>query len=128
MNQAWRKIKRSKCHDVWQLTSSVSAWASKGVVRTVVNCGTEEHVPFDDTSPAVAKSSYFSEVGDLDFYMNLLNFILWLLIQILLRRCVGQKTCVLDFPGGAVVKNPPANAGDMGSIPGPGRSHMPRSN
>ena len=32
------------------------------------------------------------------------------------------------FPGGAVVKNPPANAGDGGSIPGPGRSHMPRSN
>ena len=32
------------------------------------------------------------------------------------------------FPGGAVVKNPPANAGHMGSIPGPGRSHMPRSN
>ena len=30
-----------------------------------------------------------------------------------------------DFPGGAVVKNPPANAGDMGSSPGPGRSHMP---
>ena len=23
-----------------------------------------------------------------------------------------------DFPGGAVVKNPPANAGDMGSSPG----------
>ena len=33
-----------------------------------------------------------------------------------------------DFPGGAVVKNPPANAGDMGSSPGPGRSHMPWSN
>ena len=31
------------------------------------------------------------------------------------------------FPGGAVVKNPPANAGDMGSSPGLGRSHMPRS-
>ena len=27
-----------------------------------------------------------------------------------------------DFPGGAVVKNPPANTGDMGSIPGLGRS------
>ena len=26
------------------------------------------------------------------------------------------------FPGGSVVKNPPANAGDMGSIPGWGRS------
>ena len=23
-----------------------------------------------------------------------------------------------DFPGGPVVKNPPCNAGDMGSIPG----------
>ena len=33
-----------------------------------------------------------------------------------------------DFPGDTVVKNPPANAGDMGSIPAPGRSHMPRSN
>ena len=31
------------------------------------------------------------------------------------------------FPGGAVVKNPPASAGDTGSIPGPGRSHMPQS-
>ena len=29
-----------------------------------------------------------------------------------------------DFPGVAVVKNPPANAGDAGSIPGPGRCHM----
>ena len=35
---------------------------------------------------------------------------------------------IRDFRGGAVVKNPPANAGDMGSSPGPGRSHIPRSN
>ena len=33
-----------------------------------------------------------------------------------------------DFPGSAVVKNLPANTGDMGASPGPGRSHMPRSN
>ena len=33
-----------------------------------------------------------------------------------------------DFPGGAVVKNPPANAGDTGSSPGLGRSYMPWSN
>ena len=32
-----------------------------------------------------------------------------------------------DFPGSAGVKNPPANAGDMGSSPGTGRSHMPWS-
>ena len=32
------------------------------------------------------------------------------------------------FPGGAVVENLPANAGDMGLSPGLGRSHMPQSN
>ena len=30
----------------------------------------------------------------------------------------------LGFPGGTVVRNLPANAGDTGSSPGPGRSHM----
>ena len=33
-----------------------------------------------------------------------------------------------SFPGGSEVKNLPASAGDMGSIPSLGRSHMPRSN
>ena len=32
------------------------------------------------------------------------------------------------FSGGTVVKNLPADAGDMGSSPGLGRYHMPRSN
>ena len=31
-----------------------------------------------------------------------------------------------DFPGCPMVKNQPAGAGDTGSIPGPGRSHMPQ--
>ena len=31
------------------------------------------------------------------------------------------KLLNLGFPGGLVVKNPPANAGDAGSIPGLGR-------
>ena len=33
-----------------------------------------------------------------------------------------------NFPGGALVRNPPAIAGDTGSIPGLGRSHVPWSN
>ena len=33
-----------------------------------------------------------------------------------------------DFPGGPVVKNPPANAGVMDSVPGLGRSHALQSN
>ena len=30
------------------------------------------------------------------------------------------------FPGGPVIENPPANAGDTGSIPVPGSSHVPQ--
>ena len=41
---------------------------------------------------------------------------------------VCLKSTKQGFPGGAVVENPPANAGDTGSSPGPGRSHMPQSN
>ena len=33
-----------------------------------------------------------------------------------------------DFSGGPVVKNLPANAGDPGPIPGPGRLDVPRGN
>ena len=33
-----------------------------------------------------------------------------------------------DFPAGSVDGNSPANAGDIGSVPGQGRFHMLRSN
>ena len=39
-----------------------------------------------------------------------------------------KNTSCRGFPGGSVVKNLPANVGDTGSSPGPGRSHMPQSN
>ena len=35
-----------------------------------------------------------------------------------------QWLFLLDFPGGRMVRSPPASAGDMGSIPGLGRFHM----
>ena len=46
----------------------------------------------------------------------------------LVTGSVLLKTTHLGFPGGTVVKNPPANAGHTGSSPGPGKSHMPWSN
>ena len=39
-----------------------------------------------------------------------------------------KKDLGRGFPGGSVVKNPPANAEDMGSNSGLGRSHMLMSN
>ena len=66
----------------------------------------------------------------------------WLKLQIIISREVWlhkdhnksiacrliSKHYQWGFLGGAVVKNPPANAGDTDSSPGPGRSHMPQSN
>ena len=44
-----------------------------------------------------------------------------------LKHSTLQKVGTSGFPGGAVVENLPANAGDAGSSPGLGGSHMPRS-
>ena len=45
-----------------------------------------------------------------------------------MRVAAIEKQGRVGFPGGTVVENTPANAGDTGSSPGPGRSHMLRSN
>ena len=37
-------------------------------------------------------------------------------------NCISNN--IKDFPGDPVVKNPPANAGNTGSIPDPGRFYM----
>ena len=65
---------------------------------------------------------------DIGIYFTWINiqkekaWILWkVYVYNYLRKCQG-------FPGGAVVENLPANAGDTGSSPGLGRSYIPRSN
>ena len=49
-------------------------------------------------------------------------------IKILISKIWWGRGGAGCCPGGSVVKNPPANTGDTGSIPGPGRSHMLWSN
>ena len=46
----------------------------------------------------------------------------------MIQFCVFFKLRNVGFPGGAVVNNPPTNAGDTDSIPNLGGSHMPPSN
>ena len=56
------------------------------------------------------------------------------LYNCLLQKQVSERTWQTerrkdgDFPGGPVVRSPPANAGDLGSIPGPGRFYLLRGN
>ena len=66
------------------------------------------------------------------FYLNLNNKVKIINIKhFKLREKIKihfLKKKIQGFPGGAGVENLPANAGDTGSSPGLGRSHMPRSN
>ena len=57
--------------------------------------------------------------------MSLANYLTFLVLSFLLFKKGIIRVPSRGFPGGSVVKNPPANAGDMGSIPGPGRSYKP---
>ena len=58
-------------------------------------------------------------------------------IFIIIKTLSSQERLIIEiiflkshkegFPGGAVVGNPPASAGDTGSSPDPGRSHVLQS-
>ena len=54
------------------------------------------------------------------------SFPIWKMERNYLNFRVSMKIKIIHrgFPGGPVVKNPLANAGDRGSIPGPGRACM----
>ena len=45
-----------------------------------------------------------------------------------IKSLADKQKLKRGFPGGTMVKNPPANAGDTSLSPRPVRSHMPRSN
>ena len=62
--------------------------------------------------------------------MRIIMYIIWhnkfnknMLIAHALKHNLFLKNKGKGFPGGSVVKNPPAKAGDRGLIPGPGRFH-----
>ena len=59
---------------------------------------------------------------------SILNYIETKMALLYRARSEPSRYYLRGFPGGAVVENLPANAGDTGSSPGLGRSHMPQSN
>ena len=62
------------------------------------------------------------------FKKKLSNYVLMFLRSFNSFKILGKKLIFQGMPGGAMDRNPPANAGDMGLIPGPGRSQKPWSN
>ena len=66
-------------------------------------------------------STISTSLKDKDKIMEHVKSALLMMSTIILKKHGG-------FPHGTVVKNLPANAGDTGLSPGPGRSHMPQNN
>ena len=58
----------------------------------------------------------------------MLTFNLSVELKFEIELIITLKSIKGGFPGDAVVKDPPANARDTGSNPGPGISHMLQSN
>ena len=58
-----------------------------------------------------------------DLFFELRRNIYKVLSEILFFENLLVNAVEMGFPGGLVVKNPPASAGDAGSMPGSGRSH-----
>lgn len=54
-------------------------------------------------------------------YLYHIKIVIWNI-----KTLENKKSENLNFPGGTVVKKLPINVGYMGSIPGPGRFHMPQ--
>ena len=79
----------------------------------------------------VEVSSDCSCQADMVLLLGQINMVpthgMWPLISGMHSFYLNQQRGLWDFPGGAVVENPPANAGHTGSSPGPGGSHMSQS-
>ena len=67
---------------------------------------------------------YLDSTGHLK---EILNFLFWSVNIHFSLNFHDYNIKWRGFPGGAVVENMPANAGDTGSSPGLGRSYVPRS-
>ena len=66
--------------------------------------------------------------GNKYFLLQFLEFF-YTKCLVYVKQCIHtQESVNQGFPGGLVVKNLPANAGDTGSAPDPGRSHVLQSN
>ena len=72
---------------------------------------------------------YILEINPLsvDSFTNIFSHSEGCLFILFMVSFAVQKLLSWGFPGDAVVENLPANAGDMGSSPGLGGSHMPQS-
>ena len=101
-NLCWKKTKNQKKNLCWPNTLTALPWS--GTLKPYVE-------------PGICEWTLHTHVG-------------WRKISVLTTKLDLQlkKHLISGFPGGSVVKNPPASTGDSGAIPDLGRPPMAQSN
>ena len=74
------------------------------------------------------QESFLFSWGQVTLSVSIVFLFLLLPLALQFFGVIIEITYLLDLPGGAMDKNPPADAGDMGLSPGPGRYHRLQSN
>ena len=101
---------------VKEIKAKINKW---GLVKLKSICTAKETIDKTKRQPTEWEKIFANDVTDKGLIFNIYKSLTQLNIKTMNTLC---------FPGGTVVENLPANAGDTGSSPGLGRSHMPRSN
>ena len=88
-------------------------------------CGMRERKMCLRFSSLFSAISWDSDATSLSGFKLLVHTTMWMyLVPLNYMLNTVKIVCFQDFSGGLVVKNPPSNAGDMGSIPGPGTKSL----
>ena len=97
-------------------------------IQSKVHCSHQKNEVDVERSPRCTR---YEKMQAAEQFYGLLPFVknktTWMYTCMSISVCKNIKGYTLDFPGGTVVKNLPANAGVTGLSPGPGRSYMVQS-
>ena len=103
-------------------------WEAASHYNDITYCNASRPKSIIYTNPPQKKNPPNFPVVSLVCYVVFRKFFMnWVVLTLKSYQFNKNEENSWGFPGGSVVKNLPANARDMDSIPGPGRSHMPWS-
>ena len=112
------------CHNVLYLSKWIPRWLSGNLSAKMQEMQVQS-LGWEDPRRRKWQPTPVSTLGKSHGQRSLVRYRMWGhkesdLTEHARTQYLNKNKLSRDFPGGPVIKNPPANAGDMGSIPGLG--------